>query len=42
MMTTKYQAFEVQQEISMDDDLDVQLRQLVCEAQGYPAKSAER
>jgi DNA-directed RNA polymerase specialized sigma24 family protein len=42
MMTTKYQAFEVQQEISMDDDLDLQLRQLVYAAQAYPAKSAER
>jgi DNA-directed RNA polymerase specialized sigma24 family protein len=42
MMTTQYQFFEVQQEISMDDDLDLQLRQLVCEAQGYPAKSVER
>ncbi|NJL81714.1 MAG: hypothetical protein HC917_28570, partial [Richelia sp. SM2_1_7] len=26
----------------MDDDLDLQLRQLVCEAQQYPAKSVER
>ncbi|MDZ7961446.1 MAG: hypothetical protein RMY34_26785 [Aulosira sp. DedQUE10] len=42
MMTTKYQAFEVQQEISMDDDLDLQLRQLVYAAQNYPQKSAER
>jgi RNA polymerase sigma factor (sigma-70 family) len=42
MMTTKYQAFEVQQEISMDDVLDLQLRQLVWEAQQYPAKSGER
>ena len=42
MMTTNDQTFEVQQEISMDDVLDLQLRQLVCEAQQYPAKSVER
>ncbi|MDZ8140009.1 MAG: hypothetical protein RM049_32755 [Nostoc sp. DedQUE04] len=42
MMTTKYQVFEVQQEISMDDNLDLQLRQLVYAAQNYPQKSAER
>ncbi|NJO27507.1 MAG: hypothetical protein HC874_08115 [Richelia sp. SL_2_1] len=42
MMTTNDQTFEVQQEISMDDVLDLQLRQLVSEAQQYPAKSVER
>ncbi|WP_242045687.1 MULTISPECIES: hypothetical protein [unclassified Calothrix] len=42
MMTTKYQAFEVEQEISMDDDLDLQLRQLVYAAQNHPQKSAEQ
>lgn len=42
MITSHNQTFEVQQEISMDDVLDLQLRQLVCEAQGYPAKSVER
>jgi DNA-directed RNA polymerase specialized sigma24 family protein len=42
MMTTKYQAFEVQQEMLMDDVLDLQLRQLVYAAQNHPQKSAER
>ncbi|WP_375476918.1 hypothetical protein [uncultured Nostoc sp.] len=42
MMTTKYQTFEVQQEMSIGDELDLQLRQLVYAAQQHPAKSAER
>ncbi|WP_448267425.1 hypothetical protein [Nostoc sp. DSM 114159] len=42
MTTTKYQTFEVQQEMSIGDELDLQLRQLVYAAQQHPAKSAER
>jgi DNA-directed RNA polymerase specialized sigma24 family protein len=42
MMTTQYQFFEVQQEMSMGDELDLQLRELIYAAQQHPAKSGER
>lgn len=42
MMTTQSQFFEVQQEMSIGDELDLQLRELVYAAQQHPANSGER